>query len=124
MCLCVCERNRIIVYIIGNNDAAIRIMIRPTMPIIVFNGDKVFNASLSVRLLTLHTIQKPASFIHGTSLEPQPIASPIYTGLYCKCALLAMPARIPEVVISATVAEPCAVLMMAATKNESGMSAI
>ena len=91
---------------------------------IVFIGDKVFNASFSVRLLNLHTIQKPASFIHGTSFDPHPMAKPIYTGLYCKCAACAIPARIPEVVMTATVAEPCAVRIMAATRNDKGINAI
>ncbi len=60
------------------------------------NGVIDFNASFSERLLNLQMIQKPASFIHGTSFDPQPMANPIYTGLKPRSALNAIPDNIPD----------------------------
>ena len=37
--------------------------------------DAVFNVSASVRPLIFEITQKPLSFIHGITFEPQPIAS-------------------------------------------------
>ncbi len=51
-------------------------MISPVNPITANMGVIVFNASFSVKLLSLQMIQKPASFIQGTNLDPQPIAKP------------------------------------------------
>lgn len=89
---------------------------KPVKPITTKRGEIVLRASFSVRSLNLQNIQKPASFIHGTNLDPQPIANPIYTGLNAKLACPAIPDKIPEAVISATVAEPCAVRTTAAIK--------
>ena len=62
----------------SGSRAAIIMVISPAIPITVCMGAIVFSASLSVRLLILQTSQKPASFIQGTSFDPQPIANPIY----------------------------------------------
>ena len=64
----------------GKNFAAIRITSKPVIPMIVSMGEKALSVSLSVRLDTLQMIQNPASFIQGTSFDPQPMASPRYMG--------------------------------------------
>ena len=64
----------------GKNLAAMRITSNPVSPMIVSMGEKALSVSLSVRLDTLQMIQNPASFIQGTSFDPQPMASPRYMG--------------------------------------------
>jgi hypothetical protein len=68
------------IYIIGKSFAAIIVKINPVIPIKVCMGAMVFRASLSVRLLVLHMIQNPASFIQGINFAPLPIARHKYTG--------------------------------------------
>jgi hypothetical protein len=68
------------IYIIGKSFAAIIVKINPVMPISDCMGAIVLRASLSVRLLVLHIIQKPASFIQGINFAPLPIARHKYTG--------------------------------------------
>ena len=99
-------------------------MISPVNPMTANMGVIVFKASFSVKLLSLQMIQNPASFIQGTNLDPHPMAKPKYTGWNSRFALFAMPDKIPEAVIKATVAEPCAVRTIAAIKKANGMSAI
>jgi len=47
----------------------------PTKPISDNITEKVFKVSTSFIPDIFETIQKPLSFIHGSGLEPQPIAS-------------------------------------------------
>ena len=53
----------------------------------------------------------------GINLDPQATASPIYNIWYSNDMVLATPDSIPEAVIMATVAEPCAVRTTAAIKK-------
>ncbi len=59
---------------IGKTAAAIIVNIKPTIPIKDCMGAMVFRASCSVKLLALHIIQKPASFIQGINFAPLPMA--------------------------------------------------
>ena len=57
----------------GKNFAATITARKPTVPMIENITDIVRSVSRSVRPEVFETTQKPLSFIHGTSLEAQPI---------------------------------------------------
>ena len=99
-------------------------IISPVKPITTNKGEIVLSASFSVRLLNLHIIQNPESFIHGTNLDPQPMAKPKYTGLNASSEFIAIPESIPDAVIKATVADPWAVRTIAAIIKANGIKAI
>ena len=58
----------------GQSTAPIIVAASPAMPIRVSCGVIVLRPSVSVMPLILQITQKPLSFIHGSGLEPQPMA--------------------------------------------------
>jgi hypothetical protein len=59
---------------IGNSHEPSRVSAKPTQPIRLKAVEKVRKVCVVVRPTMLDTCQNPLSFIHGKSLEPQPIA--------------------------------------------------
>ena len=105
-------------YVIGQTKVSRTVVPRLVKPNTISSGVHDLSASSSVRPLILQKIQKPLSFIQEPMSEPAPMAVARYTGSNPSISVFTfIVASMADVVIMATVLEPCAIFSRAAIPN-------